>query len=111
MPIEYLKKAYGCQYKCGRKHTEHKAWMDEHEQKCFYNPANRTCRTCSHSSFDRDDYKYIVCDVYTGDELMEWQDEHLARFEEETRYYLPKTNCELWNAANPKEDTPNEPST
>jgi len=39
-------KAYGCEYRCGRKFTTSKAHMEAHEKVCWSNPGMRTCRTC-----------------------------------------------------------------
>lgn len=41
-------KAYACEFKCGRNVTTHKADMERHEEQCWSNPANRTCKTCRH---------------------------------------------------------------
>lgn len=49
MPLEY--KSYGCEHKCGFKHTENQVKVYDHEQKCFKNPDNKTCFTCKHADY------------------------------------------------------------
>ena len=46
MPREV--KAYGCDFKCGRKVVLSKKSMADHESRCFYNPAKKACVTCKH---------------------------------------------------------------
>lgn len=59
MPIEY--KSYGCQFKCGYRHSERKAAIVSHEATCWDNPATKTCKTCEFEDVERD------CEVH--DEL------------------------------------------
>ena len=44
MPREV--KAYGCEFKCGRKVVLSKASMTDHESRCFHNPEKKACATC-----------------------------------------------------------------
>ena len=52
MPREV--KAYGCEYKCGRKVVLSKASMIDHESRCFHNPEKRACATCVHFEREND---------------------------------------------------------
>lgn len=46
-------KAYGCDFKCGRKVVMSKESMIDHESRCFHNPSKKACVTCIH--FERED--------------------------------------------------------
>lgn len=46
MPIKVI--AYSCEYKCGYKVQTKKSRVVEHEERCYYNPANKSCVTCKH---------------------------------------------------------------
>ncbi|MFT8352419.1 hypothetical protein [Clostridium saccharoperbutylacetonicum] len=52
MPIEY--KIYGCQFMCGTRHRKNIKEIQEHEEKCWYNPKNKTCITCSYGKIVSD---------------------------------------------------------
>ena len=53
MPREV--KAYGCDYKCGRKVVLSKKSMTDHESRCFYNQAKKACVTCFYFEQELDD--------------------------------------------------------
>lgn len=40
---------WNCDY-C-KKHYAHKGSATQHEKKCFYNPANKSCASCVHAMF------------------------------------------------------------
>jgi len=46
MPIE--RKAWACQYKCGRNVLTSRKRMETHEARCWRNPARRACASCKH---------------------------------------------------------------
>ncbi len=48
-------KAYGCEYKCGKKVVLSKKSMADHESRCFHNPEKKACVTCEHFEQERDD--------------------------------------------------------
>lgn len=52
MPIKY--ETYGCQFKCGTKYKRSFKQMQEHEEKCWHNPKNKTCMTCEHGELVKD---------------------------------------------------------
>jgi hypothetical protein len=59
--------------------------LTEHEKGCFYNPKNKTCGTCIHSSNDFGDYSCKDCigTYYPLDHAI-W---NCAKYEEE-KYYI-----------------------
>tara|TARA_R110000787_G_scaffold140618_2_gene254145 strand:- start:513 stop:788 length:276 start_codon:yes stop_codon:yes gene_type:complete len=48
-------KAYGCDFKCGRKVVMSKKSMTDHESRCFHNPEKKACVTCAHFELEQDD--------------------------------------------------------
>lgn len=48
MPIK--REAYSCQFRCGSRLVVSEKAMLEHEQRCFSNPATKSCKTCAHYS-------------------------------------------------------------
>ncbi len=52
MPIEY--RTFGCKFKCGRNHSQRKKTIEAHEAQCWYNPENRTCKTCKFEDYFSD---------------------------------------------------------
>ena len=52
MPREV--KAFGCEYKCGKKVVLSKASMVDHESRCFHNPEKKACVTCVHFEKEHD---------------------------------------------------------
>ena len=55
MPIKYTKVVYGCQYKCGFIHRKKEKIVETHENICWLNPKNRTCKTCKYEDVYQDD--------------------------------------------------------
>ena len=39
-------RAFACSFGCRRNVLTSKKRMQEHEERCFYNPKNRACQTC-----------------------------------------------------------------
>ncbi len=57
MPVEVTK--YLCQFKCFHKAVNDKIKMKHHENVCWNNPENKTCKTCkSQISFTENDDEY-----------------------------------------------------
>lgn len=48
-------KAYGCEYRCGKKVVLSKKSMIDHESRCFHNPEKKACVTCVYFERERDD--------------------------------------------------------
>ena len=53
MPREV--KAYGCEFKCGKKVVLSKKSMIDHESRCFHNPEKKACVTCIYFEKQADD--------------------------------------------------------
>jgi hypothetical protein len=53
MPREV--KAYGCEFKCGKKVVLSKKSMIDHESRCFHNPEKKACVTCIYFEREHDD--------------------------------------------------------
>lgn len=52
MPLEY--KTYGCEFKCGHRHSASKNKIETHEVVCWYNPKNKTCMTCEFGKLEEE---------------------------------------------------------
>lgn len=111
MAVKYIVELYGCKYKCGHKHLKDKSIIEDHEKCCWYNPENKTCKTCKHEKywFDEDNYgsnttspypgegaiRECNIDAITGDEYCE-----LAVYSETKKHQhsaiKPKENCSKW---------------
>lgn len=88
MPIEY--KTYGCKFKCGFRHTSKLSKIEEHEIVCWYNPENKTCKTCKYEVYYTDLYgeqkwKVRSCMINSIDEF--WH---------RVKYIEPNTRCKDW---------------
>lgn len=71
MPIPYQVTLYGCTFKCGHRHVRNLKLMQAHERRCWWSPANRTCKTCKHEDYHTDsagdvygDGRYVEPDWY-----------------------------------------------
>ena len=53
MPVE--RKAWACQYGCGRNVLTSRKRMEAHEARCWRNPARRACVACKHFNQYDDD--------------------------------------------------------
>lgn len=101
MPLQY--KSYGCEFKCGHKHTESLKKILEHEERCWYNPKNKTCVTCRFGELVHDscDHPEIV-----GNPTEHWiyrdcYEPHCKEIEfEEDKLFkqkiIPKEYCNYW---------------
>lgn len=52
MPIKVTK--YTCAFKCGKKALKAYNHMVGHEESCWKNPVNKTCKTCSNQVYEYD---------------------------------------------------------
>ena len=84
MPREV--KAYGCEYKCGKKVVLSKKSMTDHESRCFHNPEKKACVTCFYFEKEAD-----------GDHTQDWvnlickaKDEQLNKLQNNCELYEPK---------------------
>jgi len=111
MPIPYKITRYGCQFKCGtrRRSTEKKATM--HENICWYNPENKTCKTCKHEKvvYDSCDHPELEsgisemwvnreCESKEGAVHLDSMYESLKN--EKVGHVSPVTNCPFWEPKN-----------
>jgi len=53
MPRETIK--YLCDFKCGQRALNKKSDVEKHETKCWNNPANKSCKTCSNEIYKYDE--------------------------------------------------------
>ena len=90
MPREV--KAYGCEYKCGKKVVLSKKSMIDHESRCFHNPEKRACVTCVHFDREKDgngmegtsqneEWVNLVCHA---------TDDYLAKLQNNCKLHEPK---------------------
>jgi len=105
MAIKYIKTYYGCDFKCGKHHSQKEKHIQEHEQTCWFNPINRTCKTCKHEDYYIDDNGVDIMDWNyatwrdrdckgDGGNLMETLHELLD--ENKISYVPPIINCPFW---------------
>lgn len=68
MPVPVVK--YTCKFKCGAKAVGDQKRMDRHEDSCWKNPDNKTCKTCINQVYyqDGDDCKAFA-QFYRGCKL------------------------------------------
>ena len=59
MPVPHT--VYGCQFKCGFRHSASKHRIEKHEHYCWYNPANHTCKTCRFEEYYPDSSGESFC--------------------------------------------------
>ena len=115
MPLEYKK--YGCKFKCGFKHLSDRRKVELHEKKCWYNPKNKTCKTCRNEEywFDQDLHRETDGHDYPGEgqirdcklncsytsaviyRLYLNRDSKNMRICHESEDIRPMINCEMWN--------------
>jgi len=93
MPIEY--KTYGCQFKCGWRHSPLLTNIYLHERKCWYNPKNKTCITCQYGDLVHErDVHYELPDCATE----EWN-YRTCELDADMEFdrLKPKVHCEKWS--------------
>lgn len=112
---------YTCDFKCGKK-ASRLLYMQEHEENCFCNPINKSCRICKYAFIDKNNDKAMCCNklklytfpnekhnkVYSFDGEIIWEKKHLddlseivfdeAKYEEilknNSNRPFPTKNCE-----------------
>jgi hypothetical protein len=113
MPIPYKTTRYGCQFKCGtrRRSTEEKAKM--HEDICWSNPKNKTCKSCknevvNHSPYDHETGEggemIRLCKDETANTMLAQEYESLKLDfngnQIASGYIKPYVNCPFWEPRN-----------
>lgn len=81
-------KAYGCEFKCGRKVVLSKKSMIDHESRCFYNPEKKACVTCKY--FERQLDNNGVEGAYYNEwviQLCNAKEEHLTKLQNNCRLH------------------------
>ena len=70
---------YLCVYKCGKKATNKKENMINHQLLCWSNPNNKSCKTCVHEIYTRTQDGYFRdCKNDDGNEYMDNEYESLV---------------------------------
>ena len=95
MPISYKHILYGCNFKCGNKHLTSYNAAENHELICWYNPDNRTCKTCWYEEFGLDKESAALtrwCTAPNGEEIItvNCDDIYVGGF------VKPVEHCEAW---------------
>lgn len=94
MPIEY--KTYGCRYKCGFKHVKNYNTIVEHEKKCWYNPDNNSCRTCSYEVYPY--YDVVGKRLCAHPDGLKISSDDLKEMYIDENKIKPKMHCGYWKA-------------
>lgn len=87
MPVPVTK--YRCHYKCGHKAFNSKKEAKVHEDKCWMNPDNKTCRTCCNELYTP--FEGRDCEHPVGSR---WCTEIKAN---KSGNFFPITNCPYHN--------------
>ena len=97
MPIEKIKKYYGCKFKCGQKHSLDRDWIIVHEELCFANPGTKSCKTCKHSDFI---FETVYNPYHGGDPGSTDYEEQRWYCNKDIKDY-PTSDCKLWENKKP----------
>lgn len=110
MPIVH--QTFGCQFKCGRKHSPSEKIIANHEKTCWSNPRLKTCKSCKNQVFEKieevhDELPGRPVEVWfergclnsKGVELLESEYDKLITT---TGYIKPMVNCPYWNQGVPE---------
>jgi hypothetical protein len=105
---------YTCDFKCGHKADVFNK-IEDHEKKCFCNPANKACRICANYKVDTYSvscslYGYYVINTDSKDKTFNkqghiaWERKHITDVESMSHYNeiqeynknrpFPRTKCE-----------------
>jgi hypothetical protein len=100
MPVEVIK--YTCEFRCGAKAVGGKSRMASHESKCWKNPDNKTCKTCSNEIYDweRDEgdiNAWRGCKIKNINDVLEGVEEILKN--QQSVHLRPIYKCPYWNKA------------
>lgn len=87
MPVE--RKAWACQYACGRNVATSRKLIEKHEERCWKNPARRACASCSNFKKERDgdDYRSWINYICLADDNIDFDQGKKLRHD-----------CALWIA-------------
>jgi hypothetical protein len=114
MPTEYKEIKYGCEFKCGQKHTKHRKLMEAHELRCWKNPVNKSCPSCKHSIYRYDPNDFNAEDPACSYVGVGWErDCKIGKFSEDdyekgvmyfgeeersdqVKFIKPKQDCSWW---------------
>lgn len=94
MPIPVTK--YTCRFKCGAKAINKISAMAEHENNCWNNPDNKTCKTCVNEvyTFDSDDYRQWTirgCKISVIDDVLAEMNEIMQG--DNAKHIMPVFKC------------------
>jgi len=123
MPIRYT--VYGCKFKCGQPRSKRRAFIEQHEEICWYNPIKKTCKTCRFEVYEFEDYGFSRdCNHPNQKTAQHILEEALSRGQQSTFFSIgekqtgpckikgyeagdrdvpPIINCELWRGKNADE--------
>lgn len=104
MPVEVTK--YTCEFRCGARAVSKESLMIGHENKCWNNPANKTCKTCVHEMYESDNdgmgnqWYYRGCAIPSLDKMLLRVADQLQY--NNTIHLRPIYNCNFHNSDNDK---------
>ena len=96
MPIRYLEVKYLCKFKCPIKPSFSRAYIENHEIKCWSNPKNKACRSCAHEIYVHNKLETIrECEV---NNINKEEIKTLSKFDDNGKliFIRPKCNCDKW---------------
>jgi hypothetical protein len=109
MAIAYKTTRYGCEFKCGTRRRSNIEKAEMHEDICWKNPKNRTCKSCKHEIYEAagcshdempgcPDEAWMIrgCNVKEGEEFIQEVYESLKS--KNGYHIMPLVNCVLWEA-------------
>ena len=96
MPIAVTK--YRCQFKCGTNAKSSEKEALKHEGRCYKNPANKTCNTCSNQIYERyDNCHGRGCKINLINSFLDELQEKLTVTGSRVQHVKPLYNCPNWN--------------
>jgi hypothetical protein len=96
MPIAVTK--YRCQFKCGTNAKSSVKDAVKHENRCYKNPDNKTCSTCSNQIYEREDHMHgRGCRIDLLNDFLDELQEKLRVSSSYVTHVRPLFNCPNWN--------------
>jgi len=95
MPIAHKHIMYGCQFKCGNDHTLSYEATKNHELRCWYNPDNKTCKSCRFEEYGLDNQSVTItrwCTAPNGEDIIKAKHDEIYV----GRNVKPVEHCEAW---------------
>ena len=95
MAIAYKHILYGCEFKCGNNHQHSCQAVREHEEVCWYNPNNQTCKTCRFEEYGLDRQSDAVtrwCAAPDGEDIIKANHDNIYV----GRCVKPVEHCKSW---------------